>query len=154
MLCKVIPEYAKDYKKEYLLIRGINKSCGELLQRLDFGGNLFNSSLANNIKYSIKRFLKAQEKSRLKDVSEFYLKYYDAKDIEILFEQLDCYCEFYYDPDSCEFNQEYYDLYIERDYPGFRELYELVSLFNEKIKTEYEEIIFIDSDGEIDGDIF
>ena len=25
-----IPEYAKDFKKEWLFIRGINKECGEL----------------------------------------------------------------------------------------------------------------------------
>ena len=50
-----IPEYARDYKNEWLFIRGINKTCGEFVKRLDFGGDLFNSSPANRIKYFIKK---------------------------------------------------------------------------------------------------
>ena len=58
---KVIPDYAKDFKREWQYIRGINKTCGKFIERLDFGGDLFNSSIANSLKYHIKRFLKAQE---------------------------------------------------------------------------------------------
>ena len=62
-----IPEYAKDFRKEWLYIRGINKKCGEFLMTLDFGGDLFKS-----LKCHIKNFLKAQERGRLKDISGFY----------------------------------------------------------------------------------
>ena len=50
-----IPDYAKDFRNEWLFIRGINKECGEFIERLDFGGDLFNSSRANRIKYYIKK---------------------------------------------------------------------------------------------------
>ena len=139
---KVIPDYAKDFKREYQYIRGINKICGEFIGRLDFGGDLFKSSKANLIKYHMKDFLKAQERGKAKDKSGFYIKYNDARNIEILEQQLVCYYEFYYDPDTFEFDQEYYDLHIDRDYPGFKELFELVSLFNDKINIE--ELTFSD----------
>ena len=48
---KVIPDYAKDFEKEYLFIRGINKKCGEFIERLDFGGDLFISSRANKFEF-------------------------------------------------------------------------------------------------------
>ena len=131
-----IPDYTKDF------IRGINKTCGEFIKRLGFGGDLFISSQAKSLKYFIKKFLKAQELGYLKDVSGFYLKYYDVNNIDCLEEQLDNYCDLYLDPDSFEFDQEYYDLHVDRDYPGFKELLGLVSLFNDKVKRE--ELTFSD----------
>ena len=39
-----IPEYAKDFRKEWLYIRGIDKKCDEFLMTLDIGGkDLFKS---------------------------------------------------------------------------------------------------------------
>ena len=131
-----IPEYAKDFKNEWLFIRGINKKCGEFLIKLDFGRDILISPLANSLKYFIKKFLKAQERGRLKDISCFYFKYFDANNIECLEEQLDNYRDLYVDPDSYEFDQECYDLFIDKDYPGFKEFFELISLFNDKIKKE------------------
>ena len=144
-----IPEYAKDFKNEQLFIRGINKTCGEVVKRLDFGGDLFNSPIANSIKNFIKKFLKAQERGRLKDINGFYFKYCDVNNIEILEEQLDNYFDLYLDTDSFEFDQEYYDLRVDRDYPGFKELLGLVSLFNDKIKIENPTFnLIFDSDSE------
>ena len=133
---KVIPDYAKDFRNEWLFIRGINKTCGEFIKRLDFGGNLFNSPQANRLKYFIKNFLKAQELGYLKDISCFMFKDCDINNIDCLEEQLDNYCDLYVDSDSYKFDQEYYDLQIDRDYPGFKELLGLVSLFNDKVKRE------------------
>ena len=137
-----IPDYAKDFENEYLFIIGINKKCGEFINKLDFGGDLFNSPQANNLKFFINFFLKAQELGYLKDVSGFYLKYYDVNKIDCLEDQLDDYCDLYFDPDRFEFDKEYYDWNVERDYPGFKELFELVSLFNDKVKRE--ELTFSD----------
>ena len=75
--------------------------------------------------------MKAQEIGRLKDVSSFYLKYYDVNNIDCLAEQLDNYRDLYIDPDSYEFDQECYDLCIDSDYPGFKELFKLISLIND-----------------------
>ena len=145
-----IPEYARDFRNEWLFIRGINKKCGEFINRLDFGGDLFISPQANSIKYFIKFFLKYEERGKIKDLSGFYFKYYDANNIDCLEEQLDSYCDLYLDPDSFEFDQEYHDLHVDRDYPGFKELFGLVSLFNDKVKREELSSLSFDSDSDSD----
>ena len=131
-----IPGYAKDFRKEWLYIRGINKKCGEFLTKIDFSGDIFNSIKANSIKCHIKKFLKAQERGRLKDISGFYFEYFDVSNIEVLEEQLGEYSDLYVDPDSFEFNEEYYDLFIDRHFPGCKEFFELISLINDKIEKE------------------
>ena len=140
---KVIPDYAKDFRNEYLFISEINKLFGEIIEE-----DKFNTPRANKIKSYIKNFLKAQESGRFKDVSNFYFKYYDANNIECLFESLDEYRDYYVDSFGLEFNQERYDRDIDIDFPGFRELFELISLLNDKIKTKDCEVIFSDSDSD------
>ena len=51
-----IPEYAKDFKREWQYIRGINKKCGEIIKRLFFDSDIFISPLVNNLKFHIKVF--------------------------------------------------------------------------------------------------
>ena len=131
-----IPDYAKDFRKEWLCIRWINNTCGEFIKRLDFGGDLFNSPQANRLKSYTKKILKAEELGNIKDMSSLIFKECDVNKIDCLEEKLDCYRDLYCDPDSFEFDQEYYDLNVDRDYPGFKEFFELVSLFNDKIKRE------------------
>ena len=142
-----IPEYAKDFKREWQYIRGINKECGNFINRLDFGGDLFNSSRAKGIKYFIRVILKAEELGKIKEISSLVFKECDVNNIECLEEQLDYYCDLYINPDSLEFDQEYYDLFIDRHYPGFKEFFELINLINDKIKKE-EPIIIFDSDSD------
>ena len=144
-----IPDYAKDFKNEWLYIRGINKKCGEIIKRINFCEDLFNSPLANNLKKYIRKILRAEELGKIKDISSLIFKYFDASNIECLEEQLDNYTDLYVDPDSLEFDQEYYDLFIDRHYPGFKEFFELINLINDKIKKE-EPIIIFDSDSDSD----
>ena len=148
-----IPEYARDFKKEWLTIRGINKECGNFINSLDFGGDLFNSSRAKGIKYSIREILKAEELGKIKEISSLIFKYYDVNNIECLEEHLDYYCDLYCDQDSLVFHYKYYYLYIDRDHPGFKELFELIILFNDKINVEdpTSNLIF-DSDSDSDSD--
>ena len=123
-----IPEYAKDFKREWQYIRGINKTCGIFLkENSSTSGEIFNSPIANRIKYDIKNFLKAQERGRLKDISNFCFSFIDANNIECLEEQMSYYTDIYVD-DSFQFNDEYYELNVDRDYPGFKELIGLVSI--------------------------
>ena len=146
-----IPEYARDFRKEWLCIRGINKECGNFIKSLDFGGDLFNSSRANRLKKYIRQILRAEELGKIKDISSLIFKYHDVNNIDYLEDQLDYYCDLYCDQDSFEFDQEYYDLHKDRDHPGFKEFFELISLFNDKIKKE-NPIIRFDSDIDIDID--
>ena len=148
-----IPEYARDFEKEWLTIRGLNKECGNFIKSLDFGGDLFNSSRAKGIKYSIREILKAEELGKIKEISSLIFKECDVNNIDCLEEQLDSYCDLYVDPDSYEIDQEYYDLCIDIDYPGFKELLGLVSLFNDKLKKENTTLnLILDSDSDSDSD--
>ena len=61
-----IPEYARDYKKEYLFIRGLNKEFKYFINKLDdLNNGLFESNISNRIKYNMKRFLRGQDISNL-----------------------------------------------------------------------------------------
>ena len=87
-----IPEYAKDFRKEWLYIKGINKKCGDILSKIykyddDYRyvyKDLFYSNKVNNITCYIKKFLEHQERGRLKDISCFYFKYFDVNYIRCL----------------------------------------------------------------------
>ena len=69
-----IPEYAREYKKEYLFIRGINKEFKYFIDKLDdLNNGLFESHRADRIKNFMKRFLRAQERGKLKDISGLML---------------------------------------------------------------------------------
>ena len=144
-----IPEYAEDFKKEWLYIRGINKKCGEILSKINF-----NSIKANNLNYHIKKFLKDQECGRLKDISGFYFKYFDVNNIDCLEEQLSEYPYHFLNRDCLEEQlSEYPYHFLNRDcFDSDQELldfFELIKLINDKIEKESPNIIF-KSDSESD----
>ena len=68
-----IPEYAREYKKEYLFIRGINKEFKYFVEHIDEATRvLFQNHRVDRIKYFIKRFLRGQERGRLQDISRLF----------------------------------------------------------------------------------
>ena len=114
-----IPPYAREYKKEYLFIRGINKEFKYFIDKLDdLNNGLFESHRANRIKYFMKRFLRGQEKGKLKDISEFMLPRYDFSFIE----------EFYFNID--------YEIEFE-DNPSYKEFHDLIEKLYNKIRIEF-----------------
>ena len=134
-----IPEYAKDFRKEWLYIRGINKKCGEFSKKLNNTTEheeVFWSFKPKALIKDFKNVLEAQKVGKFQNISKLKFKYFDVNNIEILEEQLDNYRDLYVDPDSYEFDEESYDLNIDIDFPGFRELFKLICLFNDKIKKE------------------
>ena len=154
-----ISEYAKDFKKEWLYITGINRKCGLFIQKLeekertDSFEEVFSSLRAKALIKNFKDVLEYQKIGKLQNISQLKFKYFDINNIECLEEQLDNYRDLYVDPDSYEFDKESYELNIDIDFPGFRELFKLICLFNDQIKTE--EPIFnciFDSDSDSDDD--
>ena len=130
-----IPEYARDYKKEYLFIRGINKMCLNFISKYETDSRKrFVSEYYDSIKYFIKRFLKGQERGKLKDISSFVLRNYDISFIE------DLYLIIIYEID-----------FEEVDKSDYRDFYELFCKFYEKIKIVYyddddDECVYSDSE--------
>ena len=65
-----IPEYASHYKREYLFIKGLNMQFKYFTKKLeDLNNGLFETKLAKEIKYYIKRFIKRQEDNKFKNLS-------------------------------------------------------------------------------------
>ena len=153
-----IPEYAKDFKKEWLYITGINKKCGDFMKKLgedtDSFEKVFSSPRAKALIEHFKNVLEAQKMGKLRNISDFYFKYIDISNIECLEEQLDNYRDLYVDPNSYQFDEESYELNIDIDFPGFRELFNLICLFNDKIKKEEHIVNIFDSDSDSDSDDF
>ena len=76
-----IPKYAREYKREYQFIRGINKEFKYLTDFMDNPDNNFKSHKLDRIMKFIKNFLRAQENGRLKDISNFEFDYFEINNI-------------------------------------------------------------------------
>ena len=140
-----IPLYARDYKREYQFIRGINKEFKYFINKLDnLNNGLFESNISNRIKYFIKRFLRGQEKGKLKDISEFEIYEDDVVfnliKIKNKLNNIDQYLDFIL---NC-YHEE--DLIFINPYPGFIEFYYYFNLFFTKLNIKYE----YDSDSDSD----
>ena len=141
------PEYARDYKKEYLFIIGLDKEFKYLVDNInDATRGLFESHKVDRIKYFIKRFLRGQERGKLKDVSNLEINNDDVGNIiEIKknFDNFNQYIKYCYecaedDDDEC---------FIDR-YPGYKNIKDDFELFFSKLNIKYE-----DSDSDSDSDI-
>ena len=148
MLNRNIPDYAKDFKNEYLFIIGIIKKCERFVKKID-EENVFNTSQATKLILCFNKFLIFQKLEYFKHISEFYFKEEDVKFIEYLECKLDENMDLFFDPVSFKFDQEKY----ENDDTGFKVFFESFIKFKDKIKIkEMTYSFFIDSDSDSDSD--
>ena len=148
MLNKNIPDYAKDFKNEYLFIIGINKKCERFVNKIN-EKNVFNSSLAKKLILNFNKFLIFQNLGYFKDINDFYLENEDVIFIEYLESKLDENMDLLFNPYSFKFDQEKY----ENDDTGFKEFFESFRKFKDKIKVkEMTFSLFSDSDSDSDSD--
>ena len=142
--------YAIDYKREYLFIRGLNKEFMYLINKLnEINDGLFESNTVNRIKYNMKRFLRGQEKGKLKDISDLMLPYnlfsnfiFINEQFEFYKQRYDAFCDddIYYesdyvsDDDSDDGDGEYF--VDGKPYPGFIEIYDIFKKNFSQIKNE------------------
>ena len=88
-----IPEYAREYKREYQFITGINKEFEYFINFMRYDDVEYKQHKVDRIMGIVKRFLRAQEKGRLKDISDFEFDYDDIHNIIKLKEDLpEYYC--------------------------------------------------------------
>ena len=133
-----IPEYAKDYKNEWLYIRGINKKCGEFSVKLNkikssYDGieEVFWSSRAKALISDFKIVLEAQKSGKLKDMSKLKFKKNVVDEI--------CSLKFYI---YLKMGNIIHNDFILDDY-DFQDLFENLVIFirntNIEVKEEYTE---------------
>ena len=144
MFSKVIPVYERDYKKEYLFIIGINKEFKYFVDHINEApSGLFENHRVDRIKYLIKRFLKGQERCKLKDISNFEINYNDVVNlikIKKNFNNFNQYINFC--KDCYEDDEPFID-----PYPGFKNIYDDFELFFSNFKIKYKEYVYYcDSD--------
>ena len=128
-----IPEYVRDFKKEYLFIRGINKEIKYFVDNInDATTGLFENDRVDRIKYFIKRFLKGQERGKLQDTSNFEINNIDVDNLIKIkknflnFNQYINFCKSCFDED---------EPFID-PYPGFKNIYYDFELFFSKFKIK------------------
>ena len=136
MISKVIPDYAKDYKNEYLFILGINIEFKYFLDNIDEATcGLFENFRVDKIKKFIRLFLAYQNLGQFKDLSNFVIKSSDIKNLIRIkknfndFNNLINYRKDCYDGDE----QNFVD-----PYPGFINIYDDFVLFCSKFKIKYD----------------
>ena len=65
-----IPHYAREYKREYQFIKGLNKEFKYFIKKLDnLKKGLFGTNSTNKIKNYMKRFLRRQEDGKFRNIS-------------------------------------------------------------------------------------
>ena len=142
-----IPEYARDYKKKFLFIIGINKELKYFVDNINEASTgLFENHRVDRIKYFIKRFLKGQERGKLKDTNNFEINNIDVNNLMKIkknflnFNQYINFCKYCYDDDDVPFINPY---------PGFKNIFDDFELFFSKFKIKYKEFIYVsDSDSD------
>ena len=79
-----IPEYARDYKKEYLFIRGINRTTGRILTKIeniiDYE-KVFSSPGTKTLVRDFRKVLSLQRMGKLQNISELKFKLSDVEKI-------------------------------------------------------------------------
>ena len=174
-----IPEYAREYKREYQFIRGLNKEFKYFIKKLDdLNNGLFETNLTNRIKNFMKRFLRAQEKGKFKNISNFIFPDNILNNINFINQQFgyyklryDAFCDdsddddsnsfsdivgdYDSDSDSDEYNDDSDDdgngeyLVDGKPYPGFIEFYDIFKKIFNQIKNES---CYSDDDDESDNE--
>ena len=76
-----IPEYAREYKREYLFIRSLNKEFEYFINFMRYDDVEYKPHKVDRIMGFVKTFLRAQQKGRLKDISDFEFDYDDIYNI-------------------------------------------------------------------------
>ena len=152
-----IPEYARDFKNEYLFIRGINKACEKFVKKLDVDAKIFDTTQAYQLMLYFRRFLKAKELGYLEDSSDFKFEESDINFIESLELQLDDYVDLFYDIDSGKFNQERYDSYEYKNLVDFNDCFKRFKsklYIKEMTYSDYERNINLFDSDDDEYDIF
>ena len=142
MISKVIPNYAKNIKKEYIFIIDINKKCEKFLNKID-EENVFNSPQAKKLIIYFNKFLIFQELGHFKDISNYCFENEDVNFIVYLERKLEENMDLFFNPVSLKFEEEKY----ENDETGFKFFFESFEKFKDKIKEKDINLIF-DSDSD------
>ena len=125
-----IPEYAKDFKNEWLYIRGINRKCGEFMKFLgdntDSFEKVFWSSRARALIRDFKNVLEAQKMGKLQNISKLKFK------LSAVYKIIDLRNDLYFHMG----NTFYADFFSDDE---FQDFFENFIIFTNNVNIKYEE---------------
>ena len=132
MFIKNIPDYAKDFKNEYLFIIGINNEFKYFLDNIkEATHGLFENFRVDKIKKFIGKFLLYQNSGYFKDLSNFEIKSSDVKNLIKIKKNFN---NFKKTINSYHGDEQNFIV----PYPGFKNIYDDFELFCSKFKIKYE----------------
>ena len=139
-----IPEYVGQYRKEWLIIRGISREFKYFVDNIDEATRgLFQNHRVAIIKKFIKRFLLAHERGRLQDTSNFVLERDDVDHLIKIDKNFNNFCQY------IKFLKDFYEEEYVCPYPGMDSMYEVFKIFFNKFKVKCEDrCCFWDSDSD------
>ena len=131
MISKVIPDYAKDFKKEYLFLLRVNdktKYFIDNMKEVTFG--LFNSPKVDELKKLIEDFYNEINTGNFKDLRNFEIKSDDIYNLVEFKKILNDFIRI------INYRREYYQNFV-IPFPGFENIYSDFELFCSKFKINY-----------------
>ena len=151
-----VPDYARDYKNEYLFIRGIDKQFKYFLDNINKADQgVFQNKRVDIIYKNINRLEKAIKMGYVKDNSNLEIDEQDVPYSYLLLEQLGDFSDYYvddydYEFDDYGFDDDDYEIDIDSDFPGYKNLVECIKLFHSKFNLVIDKykVIWADSDSD------
>ena len=147
-----IPDYTRDYKNEYLFIRGIDTCFKFFLDNTDKADKgIFQNNRVNIINKKINKLALAQRLGYLSDTSNIEVDEQDVYYSSLLLEKLADFTNYYVD-DDWEFDEERFDRYVDREFPGYKNLVKCIELFHSKFKIVFDKYKINSPDSDSDSD--
>ena len=89
----------------------------------------------------------------LSDTSDIEIDEQDVSYSSLLLERLIDFSDYYVDDEDWEFDQERFDMFVDREFPGYKNLVKCIELFQSKFKLVFDKykINWNDSDSYDDG---
>ena len=125
-----IPDYASEFRNEYLLIRGIDKKCENFVKMIKENEEFYNGPEALRILKCLNKFNNLREIGNFKYI---FFNIFDVRNLYIIHVELDKYIDLYFDPYTGEFEEEIYNNNVESDNPGFKSFYNCFYKFYDKL---------------------
>ena len=121
-----IPDYARDYKNEYLFIRGIYKICKKFVKLIKEREEFYNSYEALRIISKIKELKRF---GYFNNIRRMKFEIDDVENIEFIKLEIEDYRDLYCDKYTGQLNIELYNIEADRDNPGFKSFYKHFTSF-------------------------
>ena len=148
MISKVIPDYAKDFEKEYLFLLRVNdktKYFIDNMKEVTFG--LFNSPKVDELKKLIEDFYHEINTGNFKDLRNFEIKSDDIINLVTFKKILNDFIRI------INYRRRYHQNFV-IPFPGFENIYRDFELFCSKFKINYEDNEYLKCFDDFDFDIY